>query len=173
MLVLGCLLASQNTEQQYRSDQRKITAIEWSPRSNVCPQHRLPSKKDRGTRHTNFQLAHALSVVHSFSGWEVAVACSPSCSLLSTDGCFLSPDTLQRAMAPGGGGGGLCSTHADGILGFLEDVLDVLLRLQPIHLVCVALFSAPLHLLFLPIEHDVVGLPVSLPTPKTSREFDV
>lgn len=53
---------------------------------------------------------------------------------------------------PSGGGGGILrlrlrNTHADGVVGLLEDVLDVLLRLQPVRLVHVALFSAPLHLL--------------------------
>lgn len=40
----------------------------------------------------------------------------------------------------------LVSTHTYGVVSLLEDVLDVLLSLQLIHLVGVTLFSTPIYL---------------------------
>ena len=74
----------------------------------------------------------------------------PTCEFGRFTGYLLfvaAPRYTFGASLGGVRGNEVCSTHADGIVGFLEDVLDVLLRLQPVRLVGVALFSAPLHLL--------------------------
>lgn len=65
--------------------------------------------------------------------------------LVRASACFVDIGSINHS-GEEGGKGILVNTHADGVVGPFKDVLDILLRLQPVHLVRVALFSAPFHL---------------------------